>query len=509
MSDFVLEAEGISKSFPGVHALKKVDLRVRPGTVHGVMGENGAGKSTLMKIIIGLYSADEGTITYKDEPIQLKDVNDALNMGISMIHQELSPLPFMTVAQNIFLGREKRNKLGLIDHGAINRATEQILEGLNIKLKPEAIMGELSIAQMQLVEIAKAVSYDSSVVIMDEPTSALTEQEVHHLFRIISDLRERGVAVIYITHKMDEVFSITDEVTVYRDGEFIGTESTSKLTREGLIQKMVGRSFEQFFHKETAAIEEVLLEVENLSRGKIFRDVSFKVRRGEILGFAGLVGAGRSEVMETIFGIYPRTGGRILKDGNEIEIRSPRDAIRHRMAFLTEDRKGTGLYLNLSVRDNVAIANLIHYLKGGLFLDHTQIRAICEDSVNKLRIRTPSLDQQVVYLSGGNQQKVVVSRWLSTEPDVLILDEPTRGIDVGAKSEIYRLMSELAFRGKAIILVSSELPEILAMSDRVVVMHEGDKVGELSREEMNQELILHMATGEPRSTFSGSLVGQS
>ncbi|TVR74891.1 MAG: sugar ABC transporter ATP-binding protein [Spirochaetaceae bacterium] len=504
MSDYVLEIENVSKSFPGVRALQEVELKVRPGTVHGVMGENGAGKSTLMKIIIGLYTADKGTIRYKGNILELKDVNDALNVGISMIHQELSPLPFMTVAQNIFLGREKRNKLGFIDHQAIDQATANILKDLNIKLRPTAIMGTLSIAQMQLVEIAKAVSYDASVVIMDEPTSTLTEQEVKHLFRIIEDLKSRGVAVVYITHKMDEVFGITDEVTVYRDGEFVGTDDTRNLTRESLIQKMVGRSFEQFFHKQTAAIEEVVLEVENLCRGKVFRDVSFSVRRGEILGFAGLVGAGRSEVMETLFGIYPKTAGRVVKDGRELDIRSPKDAIGNRIAFLTEDRKGTGLYLNLSVRDNVAIANLVNYLKGGVFIDHQQVRAICDDSVAKLRIRTPSLDQLVLYLSGGNQQKVVVSRWLAMEPDILILDEPTRGIDVGAKSEIYKLMSELAFRGKAIILISSELPEILAMSDRVVVMHEGDKVGELTREELSQELILHMATGEPRSTFAGA-----
>lgn len=506
MSDYVLEVEGVSKSFPGVNALKNVQLKIRPGTVHGVMGENGAGKSTLMKIIIGLYTADEGIIKYKGKEIKLKDVNEALNLGISMIHQELSPLPFMTVAQNVFLGREKLNRFGLIDHKAINEETEKIFFDLNIKLKPDAVMGELSVAQMQLVEIAKAVSYDSSVVIMDEPTSALTEQEVLHLFRIIRDIRARGVAVIYITHKMDEVFSITDEVSVYRDGEFISTDPASGLTREKLIQKMVGRSFEQFFHKETAAIEEVLLEVENLSRGNIFSNVSFKLRRGEILGFAGLVGAGRSEVMETLFGIYPKSSGRIRKEGKDLDIRSPKDAIDNRIAFLTEDRKRTGLYLNLSVMDNVSIANLPNYLKNNLLLDHKKIRTICDESVYKLRIKTPGIEQLVLFLSGGNQQKVVVSRWLSTEPDILILDEPTRGIDVGAKSEIYRLMSELAHRGKAIILVSSELPEILAMSDRVIVMHEGDMIGELSREEASQELILHMATGESRSTFKGSAV---
>jgi inositol transport system ATP-binding protein len=500
-TEYVLEMEGIQKGFPGVQALKGVELKVKPGTVHGVMGENGAGKSTLMKVAIGLYHADAGTIKFKGEPVELDSIHAALEMGISMIHQELSPLPYMTVAQNIFLGREKRNKLGLIDHRAIDQETTRILKDLQIRISATAVMGTLSVAQMQLVEIAKAVSYQASLVIMDEPSSALTEQEVHHLFDIIQDLKERGVAVVYITHKMDEVFAITDEVSVFRDGEFVGREDSSSLTREKLITMMVGRSIDKFFQKEMAEIKDVALEVEGVTRHGFCENISFQVRRGEILGFAGLVGAGRTETMEAVFGVAPRQAGTVKMHGKVIPPMTPDAAIRAGMAFLTEDRKRSGLYLNLSVRDNIAMASLRNRLRG-LFIDHKEVGKLCDNAIGQLSIKTPSLDQLVMFLSGGNQQKVLVSRWLATEPEVLILDEPTRGIDVGAKSEIYKLMSDLAQRGKAIILISSELPEILAMSDRVVVMHEGDKVGEIGRDEATQEKILHMATGEPLETYA-------
>lgn len=501
MSDYVLELERIVKTFPGVKALKGVDLRVRPATVHGVMGENGAGKSTLMKVAIGLYRPDSGTIRFNGSPVSMATIHESLELGISMIHQELNPLPYMTVAQNIFLGREKLTKLKLIDHKAINNATAAILEDLQIDLQPTDTMGTLSVAQMQLVEIAKAVSYNAKLVIMDEPTSALTEKEVAHLFRIIGDLKKRGVAVIYITHKMDEVFAITDEVTVYRDGESVGSDLSTNLSKESLIRMMVGRSMDSFFHKETSTVGDVVLEVAGLTRHGVFEAIDFSVRQGEILGFAGLIGAGRTEVMEALFGVTPHHGGTIKMHGRPVQIRSPHDAIGHRMAFLTEDRKGSGAYLNLSVRDNIAIASLARNMNGPL-INHRAIGAICDQALERLAIKTPSLEQLVMYLSGGNQQKVLVSRWLATEPEVLILDEPTRGIDVGAKSEIYRLMGDLAGRGKAIIMVSSELPEILAMSDRIVVMHEGRKAGEIDRTAATQEKILHMATGEPLQTFT-------
>jgi len=500
MSDYILQMESIQKSFPGVHALKGVQLHVKPGTVHGVMGENGAGKSTLMKIAIGLYHPDSGTIRLRGNEVAFESVHDALEQGISMIHQEMSPLPYMTVAQNIFLGREIRNRLGLIDHKAIDRESARILEELKISLRPRQIMGQLSVAQMQLVEIAEAVSRKADLIIMDEPTSALTEKEVAHLFTIIRSLKARGVAIIYITHKMDEVFAITDEVSVYRDGEFVGREDSKDLTRDKLIRMMVGRTIDQFFHKEAAKVGQPVLEVEGLTRRGHCRDISFSVREGEILGVAGLVGAGRTEVMEALFGVAPHQAGTVKIHGKPVQIRSPSDAIRHGMAFLTEDRKRTGLYMNLSVRDNITMPSLRNNLKG-LFLKHKALRRICDDAVGKLRIKTPSLEQLVMNLSGGNQQKVLVSRWLATSPFLLILDEPTRGIDVGAKAEIYRLMSSLAKEGKAIILISSEMPEILAMADRVMVMHEGRKVGEIGRGDASQEKILHMATGESLSTF--------
>jgi inositol transport system ATP-binding protein len=492
--------EGIHKSFPGVHALNGVQLHVRPGTVHGVMGENGAGKSTLMKVAIGLYRPDSGTIKLRGQPIVLENVHDALDHGISMIHQEMSPLPYMTVAQNIFLGREIKNKMGLIDHRAIDKASEEILKGLNVNLKPRQIMGRLSVAQMQLVEIAEAVSRKADLIIMDEPSSALTEKEVGHLFSIIRDLKKRGVAVIYITHKMDEVFAITDEVSVYRDGEFVGREDSANLTREKLIKMMVGRTIDQFFQKEKATVGKPVVEVEGLTRRGYFHDISFSVSEGEILGVAGLIGAGRTEVMESLFGVTPHQAGAIKVLGKPARIESAYDAIRYGIAFLTEDRKRSGLYLNLSVRDNIMMPSIRRNLNA-IFINHRALRKLCDDAVGTLRIKTPSLNQLVMYLSGGNQQKVLVSRWLATVPRLLIMDEPTRGIDVATKSEIYKIMSNLAKEGKAIILISSEMPEILAMSDRIMVMHEGRKVGEISRAEATQEKILHMATGEPLSTF--------
>jgi inositol transport system ATP-binding protein len=492
-NEYVLTMEGISKQFPGVRALSDVQLRTRKGTVHALMGENGAGKSTLMKCLIGIYVPDSGSITFKGERLNITNTNYALSKGISMIHQELSPIPQMTVAENIYLGREPTTWYGLVDMRKMNRMATELLERLRIKIKPTAKMYELSIANTQLVEIAKAVSYDSDLIIMDEPTSAITEAEVEGLFNIIRSLREQGRAIIYISHKMDEIFKITDEVTVFRDGQYIGTDPTGDLSHGKLIEKMVGRTLTDMFHKETVELGPVFLEVENLS-GKGFRNVSFQVRRGEILGVAGLIGAGRTETMEGVFGVTRTHGGTIKVNGKQVTIKSPADAIRHGMALLTEDRKLTGLYLNASVRENMFIANIKRYLLGP-FVRFRKIEKDCSMMRDLMRIKTPSLMQLVKFLSGGNQQKVLISRWLLTEPELLILDEPTRGIDVGAKSEIYRLMTEFVRSGKAIIMISSELPEILGMSDRIMVMHEGDKAGELSRAEATQEKILHLATG--------------
>ncbi|MBV8587503.1 MAG: sugar ABC transporter ATP-binding protein [Verrucomicrobia bacterium] len=492
-NEYLLEMEHITKEFPGVRALSDVQLRIRKGTVHALMGENGAGKSTLMKCLIGLYVPDSGTIKFKGELLHITSTHYALSKGISMIHQELSPIPEMTVAENIYLGRERNTWFGLIDKGKMNRMAAELLKRLHIKIKPTAKMRELSIANTQLVEIAKAVSYNSDLIIMDEPTSAITETEVEGLFKIIRSLKAQGHAVIYITHKMDEVFKITDEVTVFRDGQYIGTEATANLTHGVLIERMVGRTLTDMFHKESTDAGALFLDVENLS-GKGFRNVSFSVKRGEILGLAGLMGAGRTELMQAVFGVTRATTGTIKVDGKRVVIRSPADAIRAGMALLTEDRKLTGLYINASVRENMFIANINRYLLGP-FIHFRKIEKDCEKMRGLMRIKTPSLYEIVKNLSGGNQQKVLISRWLLTEPDLLILDEPTRGIDVGAKSEVYRLMTELVRSGKAIIMISSELPEILGMSDRILVMHEGDKVGELLRNEATQEKILQMATG--------------
>ncbi|AWP32462.1 sugar ABC transporter ATP-binding protein [Pantoea sp. PNT01] len=493
MNAFALEAEGISKFFPGVKALDNVSLRVRPGTVHALMGENGAGKSTLMKCLIGMYRPDKGTIKIKGEPVQFQDTMDALRSGISMIHQELNLVPYMTVAENIWLGREPM-KFGFVDHARLNQKTQELLNRLNIRLKAESMVGELSIASQQMVEIAKAVSWDSDIVIMDEPTSALTETEVAHLFTIIRDLREQGKAIIYISHKMDEIFNITDEVSIFRDGAWIASDETAKYTRQSLITQMVGRELTQLFPKFNSAIGEDVLTVRNLTCKDRFTDVSFNVRRGEILGVAGLVGAGRSEVMESLFGMESFDSGEILIDGVPVTIDSPSTAIEKGMAFLTEDRKKSGLFLVLSVMENMSIVNMPEYSGKSGFVSHVKMAQDCMDQIRRLNIKTPTMDQIINNLSGGNQQKVLIARWLLAQPKILILDEPTRGIDVGAKAEIYRLISELANRGVAIIMVSSELPEILGMSDRVMVMHGGRITGILDKEEADQETILSLAS---------------
>ena len=493
MSAYALEAEGISKFFPGVKALSNVSLRVKPGTVHALMGENGAGKSTLMKCLIGIYRPDEGQIRIKGEPVQFTDTLDALRSGISMIHQELNLVPHMTVAENIWLGREPM-KLGFVDHGKLNRLTKDLLVKLNIRLRPDQMVSDLSIASQQMVEIAKAVSWNSDIVIMDEPTSALTETEVSHLFAIIRDLREQGKAIIYISHKMDEIFAITDEVSVFRDGTWVASDATSSYSRQSLITQMVGRELTQLFPKFDANIGEDVLTVRNLTRQGVFHDVSFNVRRGEILGVAGLVGAGRSEVMESLFGMTSIDSGEILIDGVPTTIESPAAAIDKGLAFLTEDRKKSGLFLVLSVLENMSIVKMTNYSAKAGFVNHGDMAKDCLEQIRKLNIKTPTMDQIINNLSGGNQQKVLIARWLLAQPKILILDEPTRGIDVGAKAEIYRLISELASRGVAIIMVSSELPEILGMSDRVMVMHGGRITGILNKEDADQETILSLAS---------------
>ncbi|MEB3104016.1 sugar ABC transporter ATP-binding protein [Ferviditalea candida] len=492
-SEYILELTDITKEFPGVKALDQIRLKVRKGTVHALMGENGAGKSTLMKIIFGIYIPDKGSIKFKGEEIKLSGSKDALRRGISMIHQELTPVPLMTVAENIFLGRESTLGFGWINKKKMVEETRKLFESLQIDINPNAKMVDLSIANMQMVEIAAAVSYNADLIIMDEPTSAITDKEVEQLFQIIASLKSKGVSIIYISHKMGEIFRICDDITVFRDGQCIGTKSVNELNQEILIQMMVGREIKQVFHKDEAEIGEVMLSVKNLTRKGKFQNISFEVRRGEILGIAGLMGAGRTEVIESIFGIHPPDSGEFYIKGKKVEIKSPRDAIKNRMGLLTEDRKITGAFLPLTVKDNMIVSSINDYLNKFGLLKRQLVNDMCSAFVDRLSIKTPSLNQHIVNLSGGNQQKVLLARWLLNNPDILILDEPTRGIDVGAKSEIHKLMSRLAQTGKAIIMISSELPEILGMSDRIMVMHEGHKKGELNRAEASQEKIMELA----------------
>lgn len=494
MGQYVLQMKGISKSFPGVKALNNVDLNITAGRVHALMGENGAGKSTLMKCLIGIHPPTEGDILYKGKEVVFPNTNAALNMGISMIHQELSPVLHRSIMENIWLGREPLNGFGLVDHKKMYKMTVDLLKDLDLDLDPKEKMIQLTVAKMQMIEIAKAVSYNSEIVIMDEPTSALTDREVDHLFRIIDRLKKQGTAIIYISHKMDEIFQISDEITILRDGEYIATHEAKDLDTNKLIALMVGRELTAMFPKVECKIGEERLRVENLTIDGVFKDVSFNLKKGEILGVAGLVGAGRTEVIETIFGMRSKSSGRIFIDNKEVNIKSPEDAITHKIALLTEDRRQTGIFPMLSVKDNTVMAHMKSYVNPFGLLNHSKIHKDCEEYKEAIRIKTPHLEQQIQNLSGGNQQKVLVARWLLTDPDILILDEPTRGIDVGAKSEIHSLITKLAGEGKSIIMISSELPEVLGMSDRIMVMHEGRVTGIVSREKANQENIMAYAT---------------
>jgi len=490
----VLLMKNISKSFPGVKALSEVNLTVRKGTVHALMGENGAGKSTLMKVLNGMFTPESGHIIFKGQPVVVKNTETALKLGISMIHQELSPVPYMTVAENIFLGREPLGKFGFIDRRKMHSDTKALLNQLEIDINPGILMKDLSVASKQMVEIAKAISLDASLFIMDEPTSAITEREVSHLFNIIHSLKAKGVGIIYITHKMDEVFHIADEITVLRDGKHIATVLTSQTNKDELIAMMVGRKLSALFPKEEVPIGEIILSVRNLTRKGIVENINFDLRRGEILGIAGLMGAGRTEVIEGIFGIHKIDAGEIIIKGKKAKINSPADAIKLGLALLTEERKLNGIMSVLSVRDNIMVTSLAAHEKWG-FLNKQSIDSTCDKEKKRLDIKTPSMNQLIKLLSGGNQQKVLISRWLLIKPDILILDEPTRGIDVGTKAEIHKLMTSLAKEGKAIIMVSSELPEILGMSDRVLVMHEGRLKGIFEGKHITQESIMQAAVG--------------
>ncbi len=492
-NEYILEVENISKAFPGVQALSDVTMKVRKGTVHALMGENGAGKSTLMKIVSGVYKADTGTIKVDGKVVENNSIIASLQNGVSMIFQELNPVPHMTVAENIYLNREPVKGI-FVDRKKMIEMTVALFKSLGIdNIRPTDLMVNLTVAKKQMVEISKAISYNSKLIIMDEPTSAITDKEVDHLFNMVRRLKKEGVAFVFITHKMDEVFQITDEITVFRDGRYIGTDLAANSSRDKLIAWMVGREITQMFPKEEAEIGEVILSARNLTRKGVFKDVSFDLRKGEILGFAGLMGAGRTEVMEALFGYTRLDAGEIFIHGKQVKINQPGDALKNRMALLTEDRKGTGCFLPLSVRDNMVVACMKDYSRLGL-LKKKALDDACLSQKNKLAVKTPSLQQRIGNLSGGNQQKVLVARWLLTDPEILIVDEPTRGIDVGAKSEIHRLLSLMAKEGRAVIMISSELPEVMGMSDRIMVMHEGRITGEVNRKDANQTTIMEYAT---------------
>jgi len=490
----LLEIEGIRKAFPGVVALDDVRFRLRAGTVHALMGENGAGKSTLMKIIAGIYVPDQGEVRIKGRPLVLNSPLDALNNGIAMIHQELNLMPYMTVAENIWIRREPKTRLGFVDHGELRRRTQALFDRLVIDIDPEAEVRSLSIASRQMVEIAKAVSFDSDVLIMDEPTSALTETEVAHLFRIIRQLRSQGKGIVYITHKMNELFEIADEVSVFRDGKYIGTRPTAEVTRDEVIRMMVGREVTQLFPKETVPIGDVVLSVRNLAVKGIFGGVSFDVRAGEILGLAGLVGSGRTELARAVFGVDRLLAGTVRLNGEALAIALPRDAIDRGIYLVPEDRKRSGLLLEFSIAENISLPDLGRHARATIIQSVSET-ANAEQQRHKLNIKTPSVANEAAALSGGNQQKVVLAKWLSMRPSVMIFDEPTRGIDVGAKNEIYELMRALADGGVAILMISSDMEEVIGVSDRVAVMCEGAISGFLERSRFSEHNILQLAVG--------------
>ena len=500
MSEYRLEMKGVCKSFPGVKALDHAQLRLRPGTVHALMGENGAGKSTLMKCMFGIYKMDEGEILFEGEKVSIGDPMEALKMGIAMVHQELQPIPARTVGENIFLGRYPMKKalgfIPIVDHKKMYEDTAALLKKVRMEFDPKQMLGELSVSQMQSVEIAKAVSANCKVLILDEPTSSLTHNEVEALFRIVEDLKAEGVSIVYISHKMDEILRISDEVTIMRDGQYVGTWPAKELTTDAIITKMVGRELTNLYPIRENVPGEVVFEVENFTsiNPKSFRNCNFTLRKGEILGVGGLVGAQRTELMEGLFGIRSHTTGTIKYNGKELKINRPKDAIDQGIAMLTEDRRATGILGVLSIADNISVASLNQYLDFGICINDKKVEQLVQENVAKMNIKTPSSKTQIQSLSGGNQQKVLIGRCLANNPDVLILDEPTRGIDVGAKYEIYCIIADLAKQGKSIIMISSEMSELIGMSDRVMVMCDGRITGFIDGKDATQENIMELAT---------------
>lgn len=493
-NDVLLQMTGICKQFPGVRALDGVSLTVRRGTVHALMGENGAGKSTLMKCLFGMYEKDEGTITLEGKEIAFKTSKEALENGVAMVHQELNQALKRTVMENLWLGRYPLKFANYIDEKKMYKDSIALFEKLGVKVDPHRTMSTMPVSQRQMVEIAKAVSYDSKIIVFDEPTSSLTEVEVEHLFRIINMLRDQGCGIIYISHKMEEILRISDDVTIMRDGQWIATEPASELTMDKIIKLMVGRELTNRFPPKTNTPGEVALEVEGLSaQYSHVRDVSFQLRKGEVLGIAGLDGAGRTEVLENIFGIATRASGTLKLDGKVVQNRNAAESIKNGFALLTEERRATGIFGIRSIRENTVISSLKKYLKGGLWLSNKKMMEDTDWVIKSMRVKTPTQETKIRTLSGGNQQKVILGRWLLTEPEVLLLDEPTRGIDVGAKYEIYQLIIDLANRGKGVIMVSGEMPELLGVCDRILVMSGGHLAGEVDAKTTTQEEIMALA----------------
>ena len=489
--------EGISKRFPGVQALKDVNFEVQSGEVHALIGENGAGKSTLMKCLTGIYVPEEGTMTFKGEPWKVANPKEATDKGISIIHQELNLMNALTVAQNIFIGREPRKMAFVLDDKKMRRETLKLMERIDFYLDPDAIVGTLTVAQMQMVEILRSLVVDTDILVLDEPTSSLTSAEVDKLFTIIRGLRDAGKGIVYISHRLEEFDHIVDKVTVLRDGQYVNTKLWKETSINEMIASMVGREMTEQFPERHAEIGEVVLEAKNIVRGKVLKNCSMYVRKGEVLGMAGLMGAGRTELARAIYGADKIDSGEVFINGKKVNIHNPKDATKLGIAYLSEDRKRDGLMLDQDVSFNTYIANLDKYSTGGVVNDR-EIRKTVGEFVEALSIKTPSLQQLTQFLSGGNQQKVLVARWLCKKSDIIFFDEPTRGIDVGSKYEIYCLINELAENGAAVVMITSEMAEILGMSDRIMVMYEGTVVGELSAEEANQEIVLHMASNTHR-----------
>lgn len=496
MNELLVLMEGIEKSFPGVHALSQCRFELRAGEVHALVGENGAGKSTLVKILTGVYKKDAGRILYKGKEVEISNPRAAQELGISVIYQEFNLMPHLTVAQNIFFGREPRHRPRFIlNEKEINKKTQQLLDMLHLKLDPRTKVSDLTVAKQQMVEIAKALSFNSEVLIMDEPTAALTDTEIDELFRITRQLKDKGVGIIHISHRLEELKQISDRVTVMRDGQYVDTVRIQDVTIDKIITMMVGREIYETRHSDLEnASSEVVLEVKNLNRGRSIKDVSFSLKKGEILGFSGLMGAGRTEVARAIFGADPVDSGEIYVKGQKVHIKTPNDAVSCGIGYLSEDRKRYGLALGMELETNVVLAAFKKFLGFLGWVNRGKTRIEAQAAVEQLKIKTPSLQQRVKYLSGGNQQKVVIGKWLVRDCDILIFDEPTRGIDVGAKSEIYKLLNVLAESGKSIIMISSELPEILRMSHRVIIMCEGRITGVLGTTEATQERIMQYAT---------------